>query len=84
MPASASCIGGGQPLILACNARIAGGPSTGSVMPMAIKLSPRQSSDQKRSARFEVSMPSTPGWVITICGNRGTPALWRASGNGAS
>ena len=56
-PASASSSGGGQFRMLARSARIAGGPRTGSCMPIAMKLLPVQFFDQKSRARREGRRP---------------------------
>jgi acyl-coenzyme A thioesterase PaaI-like protein len=50
-PPSATSIGGGQPRMVARSARIGASPSTGSFMPIAMKLSPAHSWCQKSCAR---------------------------------
>ena len=83
-PPSAISIGGGQLWISACRARITGGPSTGSFMPIAIRLLPAQRSRQKSRASRDSAAPSASGRSGTRLGKRRTPALYEASGKGAA
>ena len=62
-PPSAISSGGGQFRMWACKARITGGPSTGSFMPIAIRLLPVQALRQKSRAWREIAAPSASGPV---------------------
>src|SRR6185436_11465158 len=67
--------GSRQLRIQLCTSRITDNPSTGSVAPMAMKLSPRHAVCRKSLAFLEIAAPGSSKRSGTIGGKRRTPAL---------
>ena len=68
-PASDNSSGGGQLRIVRASACMVFGPSTGSCMPIAMKLSPCHSLRKNSAARREISAPSIEGRLERVPGN---------------
>ncbi|MFO1272361.1 MAG: hypothetical protein U1F50_11900 [Rubrivivax sp.] len=73
--APATSIGGGQPRMIFCSDFIGASPSTGSCMPMAMKLGPAQVSRQNSSACRPRRAPGAFSPSGTRFGNARSAAL---------